>query len=113
MDRKGWPGTLAVTALLIGLSVGLPVANRHVPAYDVLLPAGARIQVGPPGADSRRPVSVQVPDGWAVDVAATSLSESLALYNGSTSFQLSVILAEGATPKQLWHGMRRLEEADG
>ncbi|GIH25936.1 hypothetical protein Aph01nite_42460 [Acrocarpospora phusangensis] len=112
MERKGWPGTLAVAALLIGLSVGLPAADRSVPAFDVPLPAGTRVQVGPADG-ARRPVSVQVPDGWAVDVDDTSLSQSVALFNGSTSFQLSVILAEGATPTQLWHGLGRLELAGG
>ncbi|MEO3855722.1 hypothetical protein [Acrocarpospora sp. B8E8] len=113
MDRKGWPGTLAVAAVLVVLGVGLPMADRRVSAGAVPLPAGARVQVGPLGEDEQRPVSVQVPDGWALDIDATELSESVALLNGSTSFQLSVIMSEGATPEQLWHGLGRIEQAGG
>ncbi|GAA0433363.1 hypothetical protein Acor_07450 [Acrocarpospora corrugata] len=113
MDRKGWPGTLAVAAVLIVLAIGLPMANRGIAAADVPLPAGSRVQVGPLSDDHSRPLSVQVPDGWALNTDATALSESVALYNGSTSFQLSVILAQGATPEQLWHGLGEIEQAGG
>lgn len=112
-SRRSWPGTVAVAAVLVMLGVGLPLADNQVTGGYVPLPAGGRVQVGPLGAGDQRPVSVEVPDGWILDAANSSLSHSLALRSGMSVLQLNVVQVEGATPEQLWEGMQRVEQASG
>jgi hypothetical protein len=63
LDRRGWPGTIIVAALLTFIAVGLPLLNALVSAERPLAP-GTVVDVG-------RGVTFTAADGWSEDVEQT------------------------------------------
>jgi hypothetical protein len=91
------------------LGVGLPAIDAAVPRADKPLRPGSVLRVGAVGTDDRRPVTLTVPAGWAVDVTGTNLSMKITLKSGPTSFEMLVVAPERVTPKQLWDGLGKIE----
>jgi hypothetical protein len=79
LDRRGWPGTIVVAALIAVIAVGLPVLNALV-SPQRLLPPGTVIDVG-------RATTFTAAGGWSEDVEATSPQEGRAvLTKGAISY---------------------------
>src|SRR6188508_3309449 len=79
LDRRGWPGTIVVAALIALIAVGLRLLNALVSPQRSLEP-GTVIDVG-------RATTFTAADGWSEDVEATSRLEGRAeLTRGALSY---------------------------
>jgi len=79
LDRRGWPGTIVVAALIALIAVGLPMLNALV-SSERSLPPGTVIDVG-------RATTFTAADGWSEDVERTSALEGRAvLTRGALSY---------------------------
>ena len=71
LDRRGWPGTIVVAALIALIAVGLPMLNALVSPQRAL-PPGTVVDVG-------RATTFTAADGWSEDVERTSPLEGRAV----------------------------------
>jgi hypothetical protein len=100
--RRIWV-PLAVVGLLLALTVTEAVFARSQPDGEQLV-SGTVIEFG-----SGRQASVQVGDGWVLDVGASDLDSQLVLVRGDMMVELSSASFPGdTTPAEMWAGMDRL-----
>ena len=79
LDRRGWPGTIVVAAIIATIAVGLPMLNTLV-SPERSLPPGTVIDVG-------RATTFTAADGWSEDVEGTSRLQGRAeLTKGAVSY---------------------------
>ena len=79
LDRRGWPGTIVVAALVALIAVVLPMVNALVSPQRAL-PPGSVVDIG-------RGATFTAADGWSEDVEQTNpLQGRAVLTRGARSF---------------------------
>ena len=82
LDRRGWPGTIVVAAIVALVAAGLPFLNGLVSADRPLAP-GAVLQVG-------RAVRFTAAEGWSLDVEQTDpRRRSVVIHRGALSLRIT------------------------
>lgn len=100
--RRIWV-PLAVVGLLLMMTAVEAVFARSQPAGEQLV-SGTVIEFG-----SDRQASIQVGDGWVLDIGASDLNSQLVLVRGDMTVELSSeAFPENTSPAAMWAGMDRL-----
>jgi hypothetical protein len=89
LDRRGWPGAIAVALVAAAVAVGLPVLNELVSA-DRVLPPGSVVDVG-------MGVSFTAADGWSLNADETnSLRYIVLIHKGALSLEVEARSSDGS-----------------
>ena len=81
LDRRGWPGAIAVAAVIAAVAIGLPLLNSLVSADRPVAP-GTVIDVG-------RAVSFTAAGGWSIDAEKTNaLRDTAVLHKGALALMV-------------------------
>jgi hypothetical protein len=89
LDRRGWPGTIAVAVVAAAIALGLPLLN-HLVAADRHLGNGTVLTVG-------RGVSFEVSDGWHLDRRGTRAgSADVVIDRGPLSLEVRARATSGS-----------------
>ncbi|HEY8092978.1 MAG TPA: hypothetical protein VID93_04325 [Acidimicrobiales bacterium] len=93
LDRRGWPGTIAVAAVVAVIALGLPLLNRLVSADQPVEP-GTAIDVG-------RGVAFTAVDGWSIDAEQTDAQRDIVvLHKGPLALLFEARASDRSLPEE-------------
>jgi hypothetical protein len=106
LDRRGWPGTIAVALVVAVVAIGLPLLNDLVSA-DRPLPAGSTVEVG-------RGVTFTAAGGWTLDAEGTSTrADRVALAQGPLSYVVEAAPATRSLPEEYERLAAEIRDSSG
>ena len=93
LDRRGWPGTIAVAAVIAAVAIGLPLLNSLVSADRTVAP-GEVIDVG-------RGVSFAAADGWSIDAEHTDAArDTVLIHQGALALMVEARASDRSLPDE-------------